>query len=139
MNRLAAAGLVAGLCLFTAAPGDADMKGLPAAFDSFNVVFLLRGPKYGTLGEDELNAQQKAHLVNLEKMRAAGTSLAQGPFEAPPEAELRGLIFFPGETPMAEVERLMAADPHVRTGYMRVEVRRWLTGKGWIAWPERPK
>ena len=73
---------------------------------------------------DVIIEQQAAHLRHLDEMKAAGQLVLAGPFEGG-----GGLLILRVET-LEEAHKLMEVDPHVRAGWLSVDIKPWYTMKG---------
>jgi uncharacterized protein YciI len=75
---------------------------------------------------------QAAHLEYLRKLNAERKNLLYGPYTD--GGDPVGLAVF--DVPDAEAARtLMASDPYVKSGALRIEVKPWMGPKGWFKAP----
>jgi uncharacterized protein YciI len=103
--------------------------------DTYSFVLLRRGRRAHEYDDDEevLERLQAQHLAHLDAMRERGALLAAGPFTDQEDETFRGLCVY--RTGLAETRELAESDPSVQAGRMRVEVMRWLTKPGAVAFP----
>ena len=73
--------------------------------------------------EQQLQEDQRAHLANFGKLASAGKLLMAGP--TPDDTDVRGVVILKAES-MQEAESYFAADPHIASGRMRLEIHPWL-------------
>ena len=95
------------------------------------VGYLFRGPNRD-LPEAEGERIQRGHLAYNRRQKLAGRYVLVGPFAD--QEDPRGLIVMKAESIEAARE-LMSADPAVRAGVLRVELRPWYGVKGITAMP----
>ena len=107
------------------------MTARPPELESYSLVLLRRGPKADELPDEELDRLQEAHLANLQEMRKRGAMVAVGPFREQEDESLRGLCLY--VVGLEETRALAESDPSVQAGRMAVDVMRWLTPKGELA------
>jgi uncharacterized protein YciI len=80
----------------------------------------------------EAEKAQAAHLAHLARLNAERKNLLYGPFTD--GGDPVGLAVF--DVPDAGTARtLMADDPHVKSGALKVEVKPWMGPKGWFQQP----
>ena len=105
----------------------------PAAFDEYELVLLRRG---ATPAADDEAAEllQSQHLGHLAAMRAAGHLAVAGPFGDQPDESWRGLCLYRVGS-LEQARRLAESDPAVRAGQLAVDVLRWYTAQGAVAFP----
>jgi uncharacterized protein YciI len=101
--------------------------------ESYTLVLLRRGPKAAELPDEEVDRLQDAHLAHLREMRRRGAMVAAGPFRDQEDETFRGLCLY--VVGLEETRELAESDPSVRAGRMAVDVMRWLTPKGELAFP----
>ncbi|MBZ0111183.1 MAG: DUF885 family protein [Thermoanaerobaculia bacterium] len=107
----------------------------PAAFDSYWMVFLMRGDQAAKLSDAELGEIQRGHLAHLSRLHQDGHTLVAGPFEAGETEPMRGIVLYPGDLTEEEVRALAEDDPAVRAGRLRIDLRKWWTGAGAVTFP----
>ena len=113
-------------------------SGVPAAFDTYWMVFLMRGDKADQFTDEQLEEIQRGHLAHLGALGEAGHTLAVGPFEVGPTEPMRGIVLFPSDKTEAEVRALAEQDPAVQAGRLRVDIRKWWTPAGAMIFPTDP-
>lgn len=111
----------------------------PEEFDKFYMVFLMRGDNPPALDDDAASELQAAHLAHLDRMWRDGYALIAGPFGGGADDPMRGIVLFRGDLDMEKVRELAEADPAVKAGRLRVDVRPWYTGAGYLAFPKQPE
>jgi uncharacterized protein YciI len=79
------------------------------------------------LPEGEGDRIQREHLAYIRRQKEAGKYLLSGPFAD--GADPRGILVIRADS-MEEAESLCAADPAVRAGVLRMEIRPWYSSKG---------
>jgi uncharacterized protein YciI len=96
---------------------------------TYPMAFLLAG---GAPSSAEIAAGHRAHL---ERLRAQGKVLADGPIGG--EAELQAVVVFrPGS--LEEARALAEADPAVKAGHLKLEMHTWWAVKGVLPEPAQP-
>ena len=111
---------------------------IPKQLESFHVVFLRRPAAAPEVPGEEAERLQIAHLAHLNRLREDGLTMAHGPFQAGPDAPLRGLVIFRGDLSREEVEAAMAADPWVGRGQLEAEIVGWISPAGSFSRPGGP-
>ena len=96
--------------------------------DRYIMVFLYRVPNRPNIPEAESNKIQDGHMANIRHMGEIGKLLLAGPFED--NGDLRGLFLFKPGVSIDEVKKLVDADPAVKAGRLRYEIRPWFAAKG---------
>lgn len=105
---------------------DAEVLGHIGRQRWFWLLLLKRGSIRGQ-SRDEVEQIQAAHLRHLYTLRREGRLTLFGPVDG--AGSLRGIGVLTVPT-REEAEALMADDPAVRAGRLRVEVRPWFTMPG---------
>ena len=95
---------------------------------------LYRGPNAGTGTPEEAAKLQEGHMANIGAMAKAGKLTVAGPIGD--KGELRGIFIFHNTT-MDEAKALVAADPAIKAGRLRIELHPWFAAKG--IKPDPPK
>lgn len=111
----------------------------PMEFDKFYMVFLMRGDNPPELDEKASGELQAAHLAHLDRLWQDGYALIAGPFGGDATDPMRGIVLFRGDLDMEKVRELASADPAVQAGRLKVVVRPWYTGAGYLAFPKQPE
>jgi acetyl esterase len=94
---------------------------------NYLVGFLRKGPNHGA-GDPQENARiQQAHIANINRMAAAGKLAVAGPFTD--NGEIRGILIFKNAT-LDEAQKLVAADPAVKSGRLILELHPWFAAAG---------
>jgi uncharacterized protein len=88
---------------------------------AYALVLLWAGPRRDQ-DEAEVDRLQREHLRHLFTLRNEGKLLLNGPVVD--DSDLIGIGIFSGQD-LGEVRALAEADPSVRAGRMRVDVRPW--------------
>lgn len=96
---------------------------------SYQVGFLVRGPKADRIPEADLEKLQAAHLAYMDEQAQVGKLIMAGPFEG--GDRLRGVVVYDVGS-VEEAARIAAADPMVKAGRLAVEMHPWTTAKGMI-------
>ena len=77
--------------------------------------------------KEELETIQQGHLANIRKMGDSGDLVIAGPIEE--ESDLRGILIF--RTRDADrIRRLVAEDPAIQAGRLKLELYRWRVPRG---------
>lgn len=111
----------------------------PLQFDKFYMVFLMRGDQPPALDEKAASELQASHLAHLDRLWREGFALIAGPFGGDKDDPLRGIVLFRGDLDIEKVRELASADPAVEAGRLKVDVRPWYTGAGYLAFPKQPE
>ena len=93
------------------------------ALDSYQVVFLKKGPGWTATQTDESKKIQAAHMANINSMASSGKLLAAGPIGE--DSDLRGIFLFKS-LPTDEVRKMVEADAAVQSGRLRYEILPWM-------------
>ena len=101
----------------------------PTEFDKYHMVFLRRPAEPAKLEAERAEGLQRAHLAHLNRMWTEGFAHVAGPFDAPADEPLRGIVLFRGDLTIERVRELAEADPAVRAGRLEVHVLPWYTAK----------
>jgi hypothetical protein len=96
--------------------------------ERFTVIVLRRPPDAPDLPESELDQLQEEHLDFMDAERAAGTLLANGPFDERPDESWRGLCIYTVD--FEEALRIAANDPLVLAGRLELQPIGWLVPPG---------
>ena len=109
------------------------MSNAPSSFDTYSLVVLVRPAEPTPYDEARLEEIQEEHLGYLTSLLESGDLLVAGPLSDQPDERWRGLCLF--RKPMEEATAIMQRDPAVRAGRLAVEVMRWWTREGALAFP----
>jgi len=96
---------------------------------------LTKGPNAGTGTQEEREQIQAAHLANISRLASEGKILVAGPFVN--GGDWRGIFIFKCAS-LEEAQALAATDPAIQAGRLKVEIKPWMTAKGYIRDPEFP-
>lgn len=88
---------------------------------------LVRPPTAPELSPEERTAVQAGHMANIEAMAKAGELAIAGPFVE--DTSLRGIFVF-RTTDRAKIDALVANDPAVKRGRLKLEPYTWWLSKG---------
>lgn len=111
----------------------------PMQFDKYWMVFLMRpeAPQdHGIVRNKELQAE---HLAHLGWLWEEGYAHVAGPFGGKPEDPMRGIVLLRGDLEEARARELAEMDPRVKAGQLKVDVRAWYTGAGYMEFPKTPE
>lgn len=108
-------------------------------FEKYYMVFLIRGDNPPQLDEAAAKELQAKHIAHLERLWREGYSPIAGPFGGEAHDPLRGIVLFRGDLDIEEVRKLAAQDPAVQAGRLKVEVRPWYVGAGYMVFPKTPQ
>ena len=88
-------------------------------------------PKY--YDKEKMEEIQRGHLENIQKMADSGDLVIAGPIEE--DGELRGILVFRTRD-LKRIEGLVAEDPAIQYGRLRLELYRWQVPRGILPEPE---
>jgi uncharacterized protein YciI len=88
---------------------------------------LVRPSTAPDLSPEERTSVQAGHMANIEAMAKAGELAIAGPFVE--DTALRGVFVF-RTTDGAKIDALVANDPAVKRGRLRLELHTWWVSKG---------
>jgi uncharacterized protein YciI len=94
---------------------------------TYYVGLLYRGSNWTPERTDEVMQLQQGHMENIRKMADEGHLLLAGPFIN--DGDLRGMFVFQVES-KEEAEKLVALDPAVQAGRLRMEIHPWYSARG---------
>ena len=103
------------------------LKGNFTDVEACTFALLVRPPTAPDLSPEEKGIIQEGHMANINAMAKAGDLAIAGPFEE--DTPLRGIFVF-RTTDRANVEELVAKDPAVARGRLKVEPFTWYVSKG---------
>lgn len=126
------------LMLATAGVSAGEPQDNEPRFDKYWMVFLVRPETPSDYGKERNAELQREHLEHLTWLWEQGYALVAGPFGTSPDDPLRGLVLLRGDLDQARARELAERDPRVKAGQLQVEVRRWFTGAGILAFPKSP-
>lgn len=109
------------------APPDDEMT-------TYYMGLIYRGERWTPERTDETAEIQRLHLANIERLARTGEMLLAGPFLD--DGDLRGVFVFQVDS-LERAKELVATDPAVKAGRLRVELHPWYAVKG-ITYPNRP-
>jgi uncharacterized protein len=116
--------------------GQTTSSVIPTEFDHYFVSFLLRGPVYSTMPDDELEVIHEAHVAYRLGLYANGVIRAAGPVSTVPQSfggeDVRGMSILNVAT-LEEARTLIEADPAVKAGRFLYEIMRWTIPKGQLS------
>jgi len=95
--------------------------------ESCTLALLVRPPDAPQLSDDERAKVQEGHMANIYAMAKAGALAIAGPFEE--DTPLRGIFVF-RTTDRAKIDGLVAKDPAVARGRLKLETYTWWVSKG---------
>ena len=91
------------------------------------LALLVRPPTAPDLSDEERKTVQAGHMANIEAMAAAGELAIAGPFVE--DTSLRGIFVF-RTTDRGKIDALVANDPAVKRGRLKLEPFTWYLSKG---------
>ena len=91
--------------------------------------FLKTGPnrKAGDASTPEVQALQKAHIANIERLAGLKKLVVAGPFGD--DSDLRGIFVFRVGS-LKEAQDLAATDPMIKIDRLRIELHPWMVPEG---------
>jgi hypothetical protein len=99
----------------------------PDAFDTYQLVLLIRGANPPDLDDAASESLQRQHLGHFAKMRKAGYMAVAGPIDG--DDDIAGISIYTVRS-VEEARTLAEDDPAVRAGRFEVRAMTWYTGKG---------
>jgi uncharacterized protein YciI len=93
---------------------------------------IYRGAKWTPGSTPESEQIQAGHMANIRRLAGEGKLLLAGPFAD--DGDLRGIFVFKVAS-MEEAEALVASDPAVQAGRLRVELHPWYSAKNIVVYP----
>jgi len=103
---------------------------LPGAFldvEACTFALLVRPPDAPELGDEERATIQAGHMANINAMAEAGELAIAGPFVE--DTPLRGIFVF-RTVDRGKIDALVANDPAVKRGRLKLEPYTWWVSKG---------
>ncbi|MCB0396296.1 MAG: hypothetical protein KDD36_06570 [Flavobacteriales bacterium] len=94
----------------------------------YYMVFLMRGDKAFELDSLQLEKIQAGHMAHLDSLAKAGKICMAGPFDE--DTEYRGIAIYTNVKDKEEARALAEADPAVKAGRIKIDVRPWWAAKG---------
>ena len=111
-----------------AAQYDADDYGMK----KYVIAFLKRGPNRDR-SQEEADALQAAHMVNIGRMAEEGVLILAGPFFG--DGEMRGIYIFDVDS-IEKAEALTNTDPAIQAGSLEMELKEWYGSAALMAIPD---
>jgi uncharacterized protein YciI len=105
--------------------------GPPGAFDTYQLILLVRPPDQPELDAAASAALGLQHLGHFRKMHAAGYLKIAGPIDG--DDEIAGICLYQAAS-VAQARSLAEDDPAVRAGRFVVRAMTWYTQKGGLTW-----
>ena len=93
---------------------------------------IYKGTKWTPGSTPETEAIQSGHMANMRRLAAEGKLLLAGPFGD--DGDLKGIFVFKVAT-LEEAQALVASDPAVQAGRLRVELHPWYSAKNIVVYP----
>ncbi len=103
----------------------------PTAFDTYQLILLVRRPDRPELDDEASTALNLEHLGHFGKMRAAGYLKVAGPIDG--DDEIAGICLYQAGS-VEHARQLAEADPAVRAGRFAVRAMAWFTQQGALTW-----
>jgi uncharacterized protein YciI len=107
------------------------------SMESFQIAFLTKPAVPHLVPPDSIPILQANHLTRLSEIYQAGHSLSYGPFDGDSLENLRGIVIFPGSTPVDSIEKWLGTDPYIHRGVMDLKVLKWWTGDSLLYFADR--
>lgn len=104
------------------APAGAEEEKPPTEMARYFFGLIKRGPNWTAEQTEETRALQAAHRANIGRLVKEEKMVLAGPFED--SGDLRGIFVYHVPT-LEEAEELVATDPAVAAGRLRVELHAW--------------
>lgn len=132
MTRTLAALLL--LCACASAPPHPTKAAANAEYEmtTYYMGLLYRGEKWTPESTPETQKVQEGHMANIQRLANEGKLLLAGPFGD--DTSLRGIFVFKVAT-LEEAQALVATDPAVQAGRLRVELHPWYSAKNIVVYP----
>ena len=123
MSRSLGIALLLSILVFApGSPAGAEETEPPSGMTRYFFGLIQRGPNWTAEETEETRALQAAHLANTGRLAKEEKLVLAGPFED--SGDLRGIFIYNVPT-REEAERLVATDPAVAAGRLRVELHAW--------------
>ena len=103
------------------------LRGAFVDVEACTFALLVRPPDAPELGDDERAAVQAGHMANIDAMAKAGELAIAGPFTE--DTPLRGVFVF-RTVDRSKIDALVANDPAVKRGRLKLEPYTWWVSKG---------
>src|SRR5262245_10684912 len=103
------------------------LKGAFTDVEPCTFALLMRPARAPDISADEKALIQEGHMANINAMAKAGELAVAGPFVE--DTPMRGVFVF-HTTDRAKIEELVAKDPAVARGRLKVEPYTWFVSKG---------
>jgi uncharacterized protein YciI len=95
---------------------------------------IYRGANWTPGSTPESEKIQAGHMANIGRLAKEGKLLLAGPFAD--DGDLRGIFVFKVAS-MQEAQALVATDPAVQAGRLRVELHPWYSAKNIVVYPQK--
>jgi uncharacterized protein YciI len=103
------------------------LKGAFTDVEPCTFALLMRPANAPQISDEEKGLIQEGHMANIYAMAKAGELAVAGPFEE--DTPMRGIFVF-RTTDRAKIEELVAKDPAIARGRLKVEPYTWYVSKG---------
>lgn len=122
------------LCTLACASAPARPAAPNAEYEmtTYYMGLLFRGEKWTPGSTPETEKIQEGHMANVRRLANEGKLLLAGPFGD--DGDLRGIFVFKVAS-MEEAQALVASDPAVQAGRLRVELHPWYSAKNIVVYP----
>jgi uncharacterized protein YciI len=132
MKQLVVAMLVLGSLACATAPAPKPAANAEYEMTTYYMGLLYRGEKWTPESTPETQKIQEGHMANIQRLASEGKLLLAGPFGD--DTDLRGIFVFKVAS-MEEAQALVATDPAVQAGRLRVELHPWYSAKNIVVYP----
>lgn len=93
---------------------------------------IYKGTAWTPESTPETQKIQAGHMANIQRLAGEGKLLLAGPMAD--DGDLRGIFVFKAAS-LEEAQALVATDPAVQAGRLRVELHPWYSAKNIVVYP----
>ena len=116
-------------------PHGSKTAGQEYKMTTYYLVLLKIAPSPPAASAEQVAANQKAHLEQLQSLAQQGYLMAAGPLED--KGEIGGIVILKADS-LEQARTLADADPGVKTGRFVTEVVPFMAPEGWFGKPSSP-
>jgi uncharacterized protein YciI len=132
MKQTLAAVLLACSLRCATAPARPAAAGADFEMTTYYMGLIYKGAAWTPGSTPETEKIQAGHMANMQRLAGEGKLLLAGPMGD--DGDLRGIFVFKVGS-MEEAQALVATDPAVQAGRLRVELHPWYSAKNIVVYP----